>query len=457
MNEANDTSDLWHLFDVLCNDQLSAEDLARLQAGLRDNPEAQQAYLAYLDMHLGLKHVVATESGTATVIGGVSNKGAMAPVKRKSRFSAGPALAASLLVVAGVIGLALFVTHKSRPTPQITAKVLNVSGSVRVHQPDGIARIATVGMEVSTGERVETNGPGALAVLGYLDGTRLALVNDSLMTCVVDQRKSMLLHHGIVSAQVTPQPTGHPMLLVTPGARIQVLGTRFALAATTDRTELNVSEGRVQLTRVSDGRVIEVAQGQGVVTNGETELTVRESGRPRETWNADFENGVPEGWVGTFTKSDLPLGSLGGIRAVREEGTGQIVYIIACREEWVEGLFSVHEDSHLHITMKMEKPDWLNVFLSTRGSDATNPTWALHNFNEVPFWPPKRGQWRTVTIPLSKFRRKRDGEFRNEPPLVGEVAYTVNISATEPDRGLVVDRIWVTRGGPGEVEAKTLR
>ena len=122
------------------------------------------------------------------------------------------------------------------------------------------------------------------------------------------------------------------------------------------------------------------------------------------------------------------------------------------------GLQSVEviDDSHLHVTMKMEHPDWLNVFLMTRGPDETNPSWAMHNFNKVPFWPPKPNQWRTVTIPLAKFRRKRDGMFYDEPPLVGEVAYALSISATEPDRGLVVDRMWVTRGGPGEVEAKPL-
>jgi hypothetical protein len=74
----------------------------------------------------------------------------------------------------------------------------------------------------------------------------------------------------------------------------------------------------------------------------------------------------------------------------------------------------------------------------------------------VPYWPPKAGEWRTVTIPLTQFQRKRDGMFRDEPPVVGEVAYSVSISATEPDRGLVIDRIWVTRGGPGEVTAVVL-
>jgi hypothetical protein len=131
--------------------------------------------------------------------------------------------------------------------------------------------------------------------------------------------------------------------------------------------------------------------------------------------------------------------------------------VIATREEWVNGLFQVQEQTHLHITLKMDRPNWLNVFFSTRNADATKPTWALHIFNEVPFWQHKAGEWWTLTIPLKEFRRKRDGVFHEEPPLVGEAVYSLSLSCTEDDRGLVVDRIWVTRDGPGRVESHPVR
>jgi hypothetical protein len=247
------------------------------------------------------------------------------------------------------------------------------------------------------------------------------------------------------------------MLLATPGARVEAAGAQFTIAAGTERTDLNVAQGRVRLTRLSDGKAVEVAGGQGVTTNGETELLVRDTaGGPGEAWSADFEDGPPKGWRGQFVAAGLPPGSRGGMKAALADKGNHSVYEIGTREEWVDGLFVVRDDMHLHVTLKMARPDWLNVFIGTHGADGAPPAWALHLFNEVPFWPPEPGRWRTVTVPLSKFKRKRDGVFRDEPPVPGEIAHLVTISATEPDRGLVIDRMWVTRGGPGTVEWKRL-
>jgi len=460
MSEVNETSELPSLLEALCNDELSSEQLERLQDLLRVDPAAQRTYLAYLDLHLGLKHVIATESGRKTVIEGRQiDDSATFSTQRQRPSTARRAVVATLFVFATVILVVLSVKPREKPAvqnTQIAATLTEVSGQVNVYQANGEVRSAKEGMDILSGERIETIEAGALAVVTYADDTRLTLVNSSSVTFVMDKRKSVALHQGIVSAQVAPQPTGQPMRLTTPGAKIEVLGTRFALAASTNRTELKVSEGRVRLTRESDGQVIEVARGQGVVTNDDETLTVRESAGAPDQWDVDFEHGRPQGWTGTWTKSELPPGSTGAIRAVDERGSAPVVYVIASPEEWVKGLFSLHADTHLHFTMKMTNPDWLNVFLSTRGGDPTKPSWALLNFNEVPFWPPKPGQWRTVTIPLTEFRRKRNGVFRHEPFIDGEVAYSLSISATEPDRGLVIDRIWVTRGGSGQVEAKIL-
>jgi hypothetical protein len=349
---------------------------------------------------------------------------------------------------------AAFVMLRNHSPVQETLKLTAVSGNVSIDDADGRTSVATAGTDVTAGARINTRGAGASAIMEFEDGTRLVLVNDSAVSCLSDERKSLLLHYGIVSAQVSPQPKDRPMQLATPGAKIEVLGTQFAIATTTEHTELNVTEGRVRLTRVSDGRSVEVVQGQGVVTNGEANLTVRESSGPRDEWEVDFERGIPKGWTGSHVTTGLPAGSAGAIQSMRDPESNPVVYVIGSRNEWLEGMFEIHEDSHLHFTIKMQHPDWLNVFISTRGADAMKPTWALHNFNEVPFWPPQPGQWRTVTIPLSKFRRKRDGIFHDEPPVAGEIAYSLSISATEPDRELVVDRIWATRGGPGKVEWK---
>lgn len=460
MSNSDHTAQLLQLLDALCNDTLTDEQRSRLQRLLRNDSAAQRTYLEYVDLHLGLKHLLAAQSGGASPI---ERPNVTTPVSRatRNRSRATAALAAGLLVAAAAVLVALFVppphifTPSEPRTTESVPQITRLEGGVQVYSVDGMGRDATIGMTLGEGERIETAGPG-VAVLSYEDGTRLTLVNDCSVTRPAAQRKSVMLHHGILSAEVAQQPSGQPMLLATPGARVEVLGTRFAVAATTDRTELNVAEGRVRLTRVSDGQTVEVAQGQGVVTNGEVRLTVRDSDAARDTWGADFEAGVPKGWTGAHVRAGLPADSRGAIRAIAPHENEPNVFVISTREQWVSGLFEIHADSHLHITMKMEHPDWLNVFFSSRDSDATLPKWTLHNFNEVPFWPPKPGRWQTVTIPLSKFRSKRDGVFHDVPPAAGDVAYELAITSTGPERGLVVDRIWVTRGGPGKVEARPL-
>ena len=456
MDEPNTSAELLTLLDALCNEQLTAAQHARLQELLRDDPSAQQTYFAYLDLHLGLKQTLALGPLPETPIDNPPGAAVKRAGQRARRMPRSRALAASLVTVACAAIAALLMMRLDSSPAQEAAHLIEVAGTVYLRAADGAALVASPGMPVSAGERIDARGQGALAILAYNDGTQLALVNESSATRLAGEGKSIVLHHGIVSAQIAPQPVGRPLLLATPGAKIEVVGTRFALAAATDRTALNVSEGRVRLTRVSDGQTVEVGQGQGVVTGGDAQLAVRETSGPREAWEADFEQGVPTGWVGSHVTTLLPRGSQGAIRAVFDNNSKPAVYLIAARDEWLEGLFAVHGDSHLHLTMKMERPDWLNVFLATRGGDPAKPTWTLHNFNEVPFWPPKAGEWRTITIPLSQFRRKRDGVFHNEPPTIGEVAYSLSISATEPDRGLVIDRMWVTRGGPGVVQTTPL-
>jgi len=455
-------AELLELLELLREERATQEQVGRIEAIVLADAAAMHIYMRYMAMTASLRHrlqglpgLVESAVGHRLDEGAAKGAAGVGAVqnRRPWRWVAGG------LAMAAALGLvAVLWSNRSGPRPaaETTISLSQVTGDVRIITDDGVSQPAGPAATLRSGGTVKTIGAGSSVVLNYEDGTRLALVNDSSVTCVTNGRKSVVLHEGIISAQVAPQPAGKPLILTTPATKIEVLGTQFALAASMDRTELNVSQGRVRLTRVSDGQTVEVAQGQGVVTNGEATMTVHEAAGAGETWSQDFEAGLPKGWVGAFVTEGLAGGSKGAVQAVRETSGDHIIYITASRHHWVDGLFTIHDDSHLHITFKMQRPDWLNVFFSTRGADATNPTWALHIFNEVPYWPPKPGEWRTVTIPLSKFRRKRDGVFRNEPPVLGEAAYSVSVSAVEPDRGLVIDRIWVTRGGPGAVKAEVL-
>ena len=241
----------------------------------------------------------------------------------------------------------------------------------------------------------------------------------------------------------------------TPCARVQVLGRAFGVAAGkdgagSDRTDVSVDEGSVRLTSTSDGESVEVVQGEFAIAQENRELVVLDMPRPPDEWLVDFEDGIPAGWGhGNFESTGLLSESLGAIRAAREENAAGVFYQIRSAKRWQEGIFAIHPDTHLNVIFKLERPDWFQVFISTRPFDPDLPKTSLYRFKNDRLWQWKNhGRWLHAAIPLKEFERVP--ERRGTPPL-GEVPFELLFSAKGNDRGMVVDKIWISRGGPGEL------
>ncbi len=144
--------------------------------------------------------------------------------------------------------------------------------------------VATIGFTLLPGDRegailIRENGDvqeiqsgqviRGRAIVGYpQEATRIETNVDAELT--VDKRdgaKRIQLLRGALTASVAPQR--HPMVIVTPQAEVRVLGTKFTLS-TGAFTRLAVTEGRVRLTRSSDGTSIEVGAGRFVTTEPPT-------------------------------------------------------------------------------------------------------------------------------------------------------------------------------------------
>jgi RNA polymerase sigma factor (sigma-70 family) len=168
---------------------------------------------------------------------------------------------------------------------------------------------------------------------------------------------------------------------------------------------------------------------------------------PPDVWEMDFER-QREGDLrhGRFTAAALPRGSRGAAMAVRVDQGEEGVYFMLSVPKTRGPLFTVHPDSHLHFTYRMDRPDWINLFLIACCPDGSHSSNYL--FNKLDYSPRHSGKWRTVSIPVSRFRRLYlDGV----EPWKAEYPNLLIFSSPGADRGLVVDRVWVTRGGPGEV------
>jgi hypothetical protein len=326
-----------------------------------------------------------------------------------------------------------------------------------VDAPGARPRPAQAGTPIRAGETVRLKGSDATAEVAYPDGTRVLLVGNTSVTFALAAAKLVTVPEGTLFVSAAPQPPDKPMLLATPAAKVEVLGTRLAVSADETRTEVRVNDGRVKLTRSADGHWVEVPHGKSTVASksaGRETLTLRDIPEPPDTWEADFEGGLPAGFErGVWVTDGLPRGSKGAVRAgpvdKRHLGEEGVYFDVITPEHWYDGMFSVHADTHVHFTYKMDEPGWVNVFIMARSPGPPRAYEINYLFNDLIFSPPEPGRWKTVSIPVSKFNRLA-GPRGSGGPFENEVPYRMLFSS-KGDRGLVIDRVWVTRGGPGVV------
>jgi len=156
----------------------------------------------------------------------------------------------------------------------LCAEIIEVRGEVHLD-----AAPARVGGEVRPGREIRA-GSGGRTRLEYQDGTVIELREESSLRLLInpsrkDASKALRLERGEFIGEVARQAPGAPMRIETPHAGVEVIGTRFALAAEPRFTWLEVEHGRVRLTRSGDGASIEVAAGQYAIAGAGRPLTAR--------------------------------------------------------------------------------------------------------------------------------------------------------------------------------------
>jgi ferric-dicitrate binding protein FerR (iron transport regulator) len=444
-------SELFQLAGGYCNGTLGAGEFARLEQLLLNDAEARAVFRRLLALDAALRdfgdHAVAAWSHDLRLAS--ARRLGAAPRRTWSVRRAAGAVAALVGVAAAVV---LLLRRGGDAEAAVIGALENVAGDVRITAADGTVRAISSDAAVRSGDTVRTSGAANSTVMTYADGTRLTLVGDTAVTFGDSPSKSIVVHQGMLGASVEPQPREAPMLLATPSARLQVLGTRFLVGAAAGRTDLSVTQGLVRMIRIRDGAAVDVGHGKRAVVTERRPLVVESIPEPASTWNVDFEDGLPESWdVGRAVSEELPAGSRGGVIAERiEDSEDGPQWAVITGDAWVDGLFVAGERTHLHVTFKKQAPGgWINVFVITRTADPSDPQHAANFlFNDFPRIEPDR--WHTATIPLAKF----ESLHRAAKSPMKLVPYKVTVVA--PDRGLTIDRIWATADGPGEFEMKPL-
>ncbi len=343
-------------------------------------------------------------------------------------------------------------------------QVQSVVGSVAIDN-----QRAAVGMLLHEGSLLSTNGATSFAQISYDDGTSLVLAGNSEIVCTSEKgQKRIQVKRGFISASVSPQPAGKPLLIVTDTAKMEVIGTNLAISASQTTTRLDVTEGKVNIQEHSLGNQADVSAGNYAVANFGEKIEVLQQSVVPCTWKLDFEKGLPEDWLqGTWEQEGLSKDAEGNqsLGAVKQDFSPENgYYSIVANNAWSEGQFRICENSYLQFRVKMEHPEWYQVILITRDEGFRSTAFrGVYEFQEsntvngsMKHLPPN--QWRTVRIPLSAFKRTDPRKYPSietpfdqrpaDPPEIGDVAFTFLFGSQTENRGLVIDDISVTVEDP---------
>lgn len=335
---------------------------------------------------------------------------------RARPFTAAPwlALAAGLTLLLGVGWILLGKTGRANSLLRAT----EVTGTVSWRSEGGkmVPQIAT-GQKLAAGVFM-AEGDGAGAELLFADGTRITLGAGAELAIQEKDRKRLFLRAGDFSADVKPQPPGRPMIITTPTAEIEVVGTSFAVTTISNATAVNVEKGVVRLRRVKDGQMVEVpARKMGVASADGTGPLVARSPQPIPlSWQFIAGRDHPDYLRGTLlaegdSKDFTPrLAALPYVAKTNPDGEKVIRCGVAIRGrvDQFEQFVKLRASSVITLKYRTAKPAVVAIMLSTLRGGASFGG----NFEAKLSLPPHNAQagqrqaseWQTATIPVSSMR-----------------------------------------------------
>ena len=316
--------------------------------------------------------------------------------------------------------------------------------------PHAIARLEAskgsvdVAGAVLSGQTVSSIGVESVAVLDFNDGSRCVLAGDTALTVLENDEigKQITLHSGHITVSAAPQPKDRPMILTTALARVEVLGTEFSLGTSPKATSLGVTEGRVRVVRLVDGKQVDVESDRYVVAALNHVFEPRPFPEVPDRLEMRFDDGLPSGWI---AGEHRPASNTGPSRVAtiprsgQPRGTHHQIFTQHAWGEGMSGLFTIYDDTWLHFRYRMTKPGFYQIFLGTR--NPAKPTSKTANFlgaglanGETP------GEWQTYSAKISSLKNLV-GEFSP----IGRQAIFLLFDTQEVDRGFEIERVWVTR------------
>jgi ferric-dicitrate binding protein FerR (iron transport regulator) len=410
----------------------SAGEVAALSAALERDPAAAAVFVEIATQAALVRDWAQTTPPTAVEV---------SPPRRRILPRA-IALATSLCL-AFIVGLAFVV---GRPWSAFDARrhlgrIESASAAVR-HAHDG----RTAALDVGDGFEAGTLATDLMetAVVRLRDGTLLALGTDTELELSDDGRKRVVLVRGTFTADVVPQPVGRPMMIRTPTAELEVVGTAFSLAAEPERTHLDVDKGLVRVRRLTDDAAVDVPAGREVRVSPDASapLELGASTRSSDAWRVDFAAGPPPGWT-----AGEWIPEHGSLRAVLTQEGSRSRGVVS-NSAWRDGdhsLARLHDDSVVRVTLRCRTSADIAVVLSLRESDTGPFVCNVFARGRCVASKSPRDDWRTLELPLSDF-----SPYRTSRPIriPGASAFMMSVATKQDLAGLEVKAIEIARRSP---------
>lgn len=400
---------------------LNAAELAALSQRLREDAALREQLREIAEQAIAMGDFV---RGADTPV-----RNGLQRADRSARITHWLALAASI----ALITVSAWLWLDNREDPVLT--LVDASGSI-AWSSDGEWRTeVSIGDQLAAGT-IEAVGETASAQLRFTDGTLISLTGDSELSFSEDGQKRLVLRRGSISAQVKPQPKGRPMLVRTPTAEAEVVGTVFNLATRTDDTLLKVDEGMVKLKRLADGSAVDVPARSSAVASLDSalKLDAATTPEPLTRWSFDFTTTVPpRGWCGVSDGARIVASPYVASR----KSSGNVVthFGISVRTAQLNKPLSLIAvgTSVIRYRLKQDQPAPLQIMLLTskpRGDYGGNFEVKIGE-NDL---HPDRDGWCEIAIPLHVFKALSP---RHASP-TGNILNSVLISSFQKDTHLTV-------------------
>ena len=255
-------------------------------------PRRERPFNRFAQLDAVLREAADTESVGSISQASASSVSAPTPIPATTRY------ARALLAIAAVIVIGLTATlyYQNVNKGRNIARITGMNGTLtwigdggQIVQGAGSSQTETRWSNVLSegaelpGGTIEGMAPDSWFELEFHDGSTGMISGDSILTFSDERQKELRLKQGRFSADVRPQPEGKPMLIHTPAAVLEVIGTQFDVEAGPESTMLYVREGKVQIRRVGDGKTVDVPAGHRVVAAADSDMLLRPVA-PDRTW-----------------------------------------------------------------------------------------------------------------------------------------------------------------------------